>query len=119
MTTKRASLTPKERQEMLDRQEGKCAWCKTFYGVSKLMIAEHTHPVVLGNADKPDCLVCRDCAHEKTFGRPATTYGSDIHAIAKAKRLAAGGKKRKGPPMQSRPFDTRYRKRMDGRVEKK
>jgi hypothetical protein len=45
-----------------------------------------------------------ECHREKTFGSKATTAGSDIHKIAKVKRIAKGGKKRRGRKLKSRPF---------------
>lgn len=50
----------------------------------------------------------RRAAHKtKTNGGPATTAGSDKHAIAKVKRLTGQTKKRKGPPIRSRGFQKR------------
>jgi 5-methylcytosine-specific restriction endonuclease McrA len=58
----------------------------------------------------------RDCHRIKTSGSKATSAGSDIHKIAKVKRLqrkAAGTWKKtkrawpKGRKMQSRPFQTK------------
>ncbi len=44
-------------------------------------------------------------AHKvKTFGTKATTAGSDVHAIAKVKRLTGETPKRKSRPLQSRGF---------------
>lgn len=40
-------------------------------------------------------------------------------ANCKAKRLKAGGRKRKGPPMRSRGFDKTIGKRMNGEVYKR
>ena len=58
----------------------------------------------------------RACHRKKTFGTKATTAGSDIHMIAKAKRIAAGGKKRRGPKMKSAGFRKDIRRKMDGTV---
>src|SRR3546814_20991589 len=55
-------------------------------------IAEHSHPVALGNDQKPDCLLCEPCADLKTNGTRATTYGSDAHAIAKRSEERRVGK---------------------------
>jgi len=110
--TKRASLTPRERSDMLTDQEGKCARCAAPIGpqpdgTKVPFIAEHWFPVALGNTAKPDCLLCLPCADRKTNGSPATSYGSDAHAIAKDKRLRGitktGPKKR----IPSRPFQKR------------
>lgn len=63
LETERKSLTKKERLAMLVAQNFKCATpdCKC-----KPEIAEHTDPVAMGNTEKPDCLLCRGCADEKT-----------------------------------------------------
>lgn len=104
----RRSLTQKERATMWAHQQGRCIGCGESFQ-PKDMIAEHWTPVALGNSKKPDCLLCHACADRKTNGTAATTYGSDKHAIAKAKRLAAGGKKRKGPKIPSRGWPKRER----------
>jgi hypothetical protein len=44
------------------------------------------------------------CHKQKTFGSKATSAGSDIHKIAKTKRLAKGPRKRKGRAIQGRGF---------------
>ena len=117
MTTRR-SLTQKERRDMWARQRFRCALCDSRPDL-KDCIAEHIHPVALGNAEKPDCLLCKSCADRKTNGTKATTYGSDKHAIAKVKRLALKqAKKWRKParPMRSRGFEKTLRKKMNGEV---
>jgi len=54
---------------MLVAQDFKCATpeCK-----GKPEIAEHSWPVAMGNTEKPDCLLCRNCALEKTKDDVAT-----------------------------------------------
>lgn len=109
--TKRASLTPRERAAMWEGQDRLCALCCrpiTLHGC----IAEHWVTVESGNTHKPDCLLCKPCAHRKTWGTKATTYGSDTHARAKVKRLR--GETKQGPKkkIQSRGF-TGWR-RMNG-----
>jgi hypothetical protein len=42
-----------------------------------------------GDRREADCLLCVPCIDRKTNGAAATTYGSDKHEIAKAKRLQA------------------------------
>ena len=116
----RRSLTPKERREMLEAQDGKCAQCKVpIDGTGKTCIAEHWNPVAMGNDQKPDALLCHFCADFKTNGGPATSYGSEKHAIAKVKRIrgeTCTGPKKKIP---NRGFDRTLRKRMNGKVERR
>ena len=73
--TKRASLTRRERASMALSQDGKCP-CGARLG--RDAIGEHTLPVALGNEDKPDTLLCGQCAKDKTR--------TDIKAIRKADR---------------------------------
>lgn len=111
---------------MHDAQGGCCAKCRkeiTVHGC----IGEHIVPVALGNEGKPDCLLCLACADTKTNGSKATSYGSDKHAIAKAKRLAkarkalggaeTGKAKAKGRPLPGTKASG-LRKRMNGNVER-
>ena len=83
----RRYLTIEERRAMYEAQEERCASCRTEIRDERDCIAEHTHPVAMGNDQKPDCLLCRACAHLKTNGTAATSYGSDQHEIAKMRRL--------------------------------
>src|SRR3546814_680449 len=103
--TKRASLTPRERAAMLEAQNGRCLLCDDPITL-RTCIAEHFLPVALGNAERPDCLLCLACANRKTWGTKATSYGSDAHAIAKDKRLR--GETKQGPKKRipSRPMPT-------------
>lgn len=75
-------------------------------------VAEHWTPVAIGNDQKPDCLLARHCAREKTK--------RDIPMIWHIKRLAFGRtqydkRKRDGPKLRSnaklksRGFDKRKR----------
>jgi hypothetical protein len=51
---------------------------------------DHATPLALGGEDRPSNIraVHRQCHRTKSSGKPATTAGSDIHAIAKMKRLS-------------------------------
>jgi hypothetical protein len=66
-----------------------CPRCGERLGRLDALEWDHVVPIALGGADAPENLqaVHRDCHAEKTRGRAATTAGSDIHAIAKVKRL--------------------------------
>lgn len=71
------------------------------------VIHEHMIPLALGGADNATNirLYRKECAAKKTNGRSkATSYGSDIHAIAKCKRIrgeTCNGPKRKIPQRQN------------------
>lgn len=110
MKTRRASLTKRERADMIARQGGLCF---SFGCDGAPEIGEHSTPVALGNSAKPDCLLCKVCAKEKTR--------RDVKAIAKVKRIRNGktqADKRaaKGSRMKSRGFDKSRRKKMNGEV---
>ncbi|NIA67794.1 hypothetical protein HBA54_04250 [Pelagibius litoralis] len=138
--TKRASLTPKQREAMYEAQDGFCGCgCKRAI-YPDWCVAEHEWPVALGNTGKPDGLWHPHCASVKTNGTPATTYGSDRHEIAKARRLEKRrlvdsekvcngkalsdfsaqndgfGRLTKRAKIRSRGFDKSLRKKMNGEV---
>lgn len=54
------------------------------------VIYEHVHAFAMGGADDATNIriVLKEAADLKTNGRPHTTYGSDKHEMAHAKRLA-------------------------------
>lgn len=89
MTRRRLSM--KDKLEILIRQ-AVCPLCNERLGKLDGIDFDHIHPLALGGSD--DDLtnfqaVHRDTCHRiKTSGTKATSAGSDIHMIAKAKRLA-------------------------------
>lgn len=104
----------RDRAALFLAQNGKCK-CGVKL-VKENTIIEHSTPLALGGTDTLDnkYLNCRDCADVKTNGghSKATTYGSDIHAIAKTRRLRGELKPRRkqkipGRKLQSRPFPKR------------
>jgi hypothetical protein len=88
-------------------------------------IREHLWQLGLGGPDTvKNCQFwLKECSHRKSHGTAATTAGSDTHARAKAKRMAAGGRKHKGPKIKSRPFQTnrkgRFKVTMGGKVHER
>ena len=119
---KRRRLTKAERATMTTRQGG-C--CFNFGCDGKPEIAEHYTPVALGNENKPDCLLCRECARRKTNGPRG-----DLTNIAKAKRISEkrtqyDRRQKRGPLLKSarkligRGFDKTLRKLFDGSVVKR
>jgi 5-methylcytosine-specific restriction endonuclease McrA len=87
MTRRRFSL--KDKLEVLVRQ-GRCPLCGERLGSLDGLQWDHVVPLAMGGADEPDNLqaIHIDCHGTKTHGTPATTAGSDIHRIAKTKRIA-------------------------------
>ncbi len=82
-------------------------------------ILEHLHAIGLGGPDTPENrrLVHKHCADRKTFGTKATTAGSDIHLIAKGRRLRGEtGQGRPKRKIQGRGFDKTKTRRLDGSV---
>ncbi len=72
---------------------------------------DHVHPIALDGEHSHRNLrpLHSNCHRKKTSGSKATSAGSDIHMIAKVKRIAAGGKTRKAPKIKSRPFTQSHR----------
>lgn len=81
---------------------------------------EHLHEVALGGPDEPaNCRYsCTDSHIKITNGTKATSVGSSKHRIAKAKRIANGGKKRRGPKMKSAGFSKTKRPMNPVRVDR-
>ncbi|MGI9345543.1 MAG: HNH endonuclease [Gammaproteobacteria bacterium] len=70
--------------------DNKCASCSVQLGVcAKDHHIDHIHALGLGGSNADDNLqpLCIGCHNWKTNRGKATSYGSDKHAIAKAKRL--------------------------------
>lgn len=87
---------------------------------------EHVTPLTLGGADdQTNIRIAHDaCSKAKTNGKAHDASSGDLHKIAKAKRLSVAQEahkagEKKAIKMQSRGFDKRYRKRMDGTVERR
>ena len=111
---KRRAMTQSRRDRVKLRQYERCgmfppcALCGKPIMPDAEWIAEHMVPFAIGGADddgednvRP---ACDECAEKKTNGTAATGRRGDISAIARAVRLASGGKKTRGPKIQSRPF---------------
>lgn len=108
---KRRYLTPKAKDKLWQQQNGGCAHCRAPLVLAH---ADHKNPLWCTGTNEADNwqLLCLLCHGAKTKRESA--------ARAKTKRLEnarLGLKKQRGPKMQSRGFDKRLRKRMDGTVE--
>lgn len=119
MIIKRMFLTPAEKTALVEKQNGLCSWCDQPLGLGGPTEFDHTIPVALGNDKKPDCAMHAACHLIKTAR-------FDAKRIAKAKR-----QQRKSPRLhrtlgevkdqpkrkiQSRGFDKRWSRRMDGKT---
>jgi 5-methylcytosine-specific restriction endonuclease McrA len=94
----------------------KCRLCKWYLQPTDEIEWDHFQPIALGGAHdyKNIAAVHKACHAAKTRGTGATTAGSDIHKIAKVKRIQrkiAGTWKTNSawpsPKMGSRPFRKR------------
>lgn len=80
----------------------------------KRLEREHVTPLKLGGADDPTnaAYSLREAHKIQTNGKPATSYGSDKHAIAKINRILADKPSKRpmkssGKKIPSRPFPKR------------
>lgn len=90
--TRRRSISKAERARIFAKTNGRCFHTDCQKRLAGTWIVEHLHPLALGGPDTEDNMMasCVDCAQRKTNGSKATSYGSDKHEIAKAKRLERG-----------------------------
>jgi HNH endonuclease len=125
--TARREFTAKIKLEAWARCKGRCERCKEkIVGSRAPPQYDHSTPEAVADKSKPlsvdDCnVLCLDCHFLKTFRRawgPASR--GDVTEIAKTKRIQAkqAGKQRKGRPMPGTKASG-WRKRMDGRVERR
>lgn len=79
---------------------------------------EHILEIALYGDDAPhNCAYSHGVCHAVVSnGTKSTTAGSSKQRIAKVKRIQAGGKKRKGPPMKSRGFNKSLTRKFNGEV---
>lgn len=123
--TERRRLTTVDKLKIIVRQ-ATCPLCGERLGDLDGLDFDHEHALARGGADTIDNLraVHHDCHRVKTSGTKATTNGSDIHEIAKTKRLSAvqeefqrrlttkepGKKPERKSKWGSRPFPKRRKK---------
>jgi 5-methylcytosine-specific restriction endonuclease McrA len=118
MTARRRKLTPAQRAEILE-EAGHCCWyCHQPLAYEEMEL-DHALALGLGGEDNPLNLVpaCVPCHRGAGTGKTA----DDRKRMAKADRCrqymeTGKGRARKGKPIKSRGFDTRFRRRMDGSV---
>lgn len=68
---------------------GRCYLCGKPIVITDKWELDHIHAIGLGGLDNNDNLrpTHVDCHKRKTFGSRSSSYGSDIHAMAKLKRI--------------------------------
>ena len=88
-----------------------CPKCLDLFLVGQKFHRHHFQEIALGGKDEVSNWVYlhADCHNEVTNGK-ATTAGSSKNKIAKVRRIAAGGRKRKGRAIPSRPFPPKLRR---------
>lgn len=109
---RRQYLTEREKLDILVKQDWVCSCgCgRPIWPVHRIEW-EHTLAIGLYGQSKPDAAMLYPCHKVKTK--------DDRRRMAKADRQGKafrGEKKRKGRKLESRGFDTRYRKKMNGEV---
>jgi 5-methylcytosine-specific restriction endonuclease McrA len=118
----RRKLSMKDKLEILIRQSV-CPLCGERLGKLEDVDFDHEQALARGGDDTNDNLrgVHRSCHRKKTSGTKATSTGSDIHEIAKTKRLTkdhnefvsrllsreCGEKREKTGKIKSRGFEKR------------
>lgn len=111
--TPRRSFTPKQRQAVWDDWRGLCACCGEPLGDEPWDI-DHTIPIALGGLHELSNWQPLIRSHHRAKTK------ADVKAIAKVRRIRktdAGENKSRN--IVSRGFDKRFRKRLDGTVEKR
>lgn len=104
--TARTALTKFEYATLFLAQQGKCAICGNRLEQGNIH-DDHRIALALGGTNDLSNrqLICRKPCHAvKTHGTKATSLNSDIHSMAKVKRLIAGPRKSKRPVGKSRGF---------------
>jgi 5-methylcytosine-specific restriction endonuclease McrA len=117
----RRKLTPSQKAEIREGQGELCFACsEPLDDDPALGPTEYDHVVALalGGADEPEniCAMHQQC-HRGHDGKTSR----DMRMIRKADRQRrkheeGRGRKRKGKPIQSRGFDGRWRKKLNGEV---
>ena len=99
--------------------------CDKRFGSIENCQFDHTLSREKGGDDSVDnCrALCLECHSLKTFGTPATSYGSDIHEAAKVKRLRGETRTHERAKIPSRPLAgtkaSRIKLSFDGTQEKR
>ncbi len=101
------SMSPARRQRIIERDGNKCGMCPNTDGP---FIVDHIIPLWISGNDEDDNLwtLCETCNKNKT--------ANDIKAIAKSKRILGITKTGAKKKIQSRGFDTRFKKKLNGNV---
>ena len=111
--TRRRYLTPRAKVDLWTEQGGRCAECRTATAFSRMQWDHVLALCLTGTNDAHNWQgLCAPCHTAKTRGEAGKRAKAD-----RCKAYHEGKKKRRGRAMQSRGWDTRLRRRVDGRVE--
>ena len=100
----------RDKRLLFDQQDGKCsvASCRAplRWEKPRNFIVEHENQLAISkdNSLRNMTLRCLGCAHRKTYGTKATSYGSDAHARAKIRHLRGESKPKPKRKWASRPM---------------
>ena len=125
--SKRREFPQSVKLKAWERSGGNCEGCSTKLFPGKFQY-DHTNPDASGG--KPTLDNCKvlcsgdkdSCHYKKTYGTKSTKLGSDVYEIAKGKRL----KRKHDDPKKSKHKwpkrsmnNARFKKKLDGTVERK
>lgn len=102
MATRRPPVSVKTKVDVALRQSfgnAICPLCRMQLLPEHERVLEHMVPFAwtMGHITEDLAWVHKACADKKTYGNKATCADGDIHKIAKAKRIASGGRKVRHP----------------------
>jgi 5-methylcytosine-specific restriction endonuclease McrA len=125
MTEKRRPLTRAQLAELVLEQMGKCRNCGERLDFAKKgqVVDEHIVPLFSGGTNETSnrALFCKPCATEKTSAetpdraKVRRIEGKKTQADRRIRAKAEGRYK----PISGRGFDQRWRKKLNGTVERK
>ena len=112
MSVDRRSFSQKKRAEIVLRQNGRCAMCGSKLQPGKFEI-DHIAALIHSGTNDDDNLraICAIPCHRNKSR-------ADVHARAKADRIAAGGKQRRGRPFPGSRASN-LKKHFDGTVTRR
>jgi 5-methylcytosine-specific restriction endonuclease McrA len=111
----RRYLRPSEKQELWEQQGCQCAnpACCAPLTLGEVQW-DHVRPLWAGGTNEENWQgLCADCHREKTRREATERAKADRQ---RRKHEEGRGRKRKGKPIQSRGFDGRWRKKLNGEV---
>ena len=118
--SKRNEFTLKTRLEAMAKYM-RCPSCDEKFGQISNVEFDHIMPDALdGLNDVENCMpLCIKCHKKKTNGKKHTTLNSDMHTIAKSKRLRGITKQGPKKKIASRGFNKNLTNKFDGTVVRK